>query len=461
MRGPLLLLGPLLASACYSEGDPDSEPTSNGGTSSTQTESDPSTSGSTSGSSSTAAVDTSTGPPTSSSESGTTDAAGCGDGDIGPDEDCDDGNDTPGDGCSSCRASGTLLWLETVGAPALLDECYGVALGEGVYAVGSIADSQDTHHGWISRFDRADGVPDWRYDHEDDDNSRFAAITQLDDGGLVAVGIHNNSVFLIGDAWARRFTPTGVSGPEEELSWQVDSGSVGFVDVAAIGSDLVLSASVGLPEGYQIWYGQLPLVSFPSTSFTVETYSGGMGVIAESFDRGGAAGEPRLRATHRTLVDGPDPIQLLGFDAAIVDPPTYSIALDPSDAPVVVAVDDSGSTWVCRTDDDGAAVIMRLSATLQVEDTQRVVLGSEVSCASIVAVADGVVIGGTLGGELPFVAEVDADLELVWSSELDGMGGRVRSIAVDAAGDAVALCGVREDAMGAPTTNALVGLIVR
>lgn len=93
MRGPLIL-GPLLVSACYSEGDPDSEPTSNGGTSSTQTERDPSTSG---------------------SESGTTDAAGCGDGDVGPDEDCDDGNDTPGDGCSSCRGSGTLLLLETDG----------------------------------------------------------------------------------------------------------------------------------------------------------------------------------------------------------------------------------------------------------------------------------------------------------------------------------------------------------
>lgn len=451
-----------VAVACFSESSGDETPSTNADSTGAATSTGPSTSATSTSTTADTTADTSSDAATTTAEG--TGSPSCGDGNVDLDEDCDDGNTTPGDGCSGCRPSGAPAWVTTVGTDGLRDECYGVALGEGVFAAGGLGDGVDLYHGWVERFER-DGIASWRFDHEDDTSSGFRAVTLIDDDHLVAVGLHNNPALLIGDAWAKRFTTGGVSGPEEELSWQVESGSAGFVDVATLGDDLVLAGLVGVEGGYQSWYGQLPSSSFPAPTFTAQSYSGGMGVAAESFARGGAGADARVRATHRTLEGGaPDAIRLLGFDVAIVDPPTYAVDLEPSDEPVIVAVGADGRSFVCRTVAGGTyrdAQVMRMSPALELEDFGTVTLDGDVTCDAIVAVDDRVVIAGGKDGALPFVAELDADLALVWSSALDGGQGRVRSIALDAAGDAVAVCGTREDGIGAPTTDALVGLIVR
>ncbi len=77
-------------------------------------------------------ITTSTGPAPTTTTTGDRDVGNleCGNGVLDPGEDCDDGNDVPGDGCGpTCRFSGTELWSQHHAGPAGADDRASVVIG--------------------------------------------------------------------------------------------------------------------------------------------------------------------------------------------------------------------------------------------------------------------------------------------------------------------------------------------
>lgn len=443
----------LLVAACFSERDVDDDDGEHG-----TTQSDDSTSTATT----TTVADTSgiTTSVDTSGESGdtTTGAPGCGDMMVADDEVCDDGNDLPGDGCSACRSTGTLLWSQTLGMPGLRDDCYAVTLREHVIAAGDLSETMDVYNGWLEAFDR-EGTPVWRFDDDDDTSSGFRALAWIDEQELVAVGIRNNIGFVAGDGWAKRFTAGGVSGLEQELTWHDPMRLSGFVGVSIAGDDLVLAANVYLDGAYRAWYGALPLAQYPDPTFSVESLDDIPGVLVEGFSHGGA----QLRGVERHFSSSPNPITLAVFGGTIEDPPA-SYDLGASAAPVAIAVDGSGTTWTCGSDDGDSPRALRLgqvSASLEETAARTHVLAGDATCHAIATVANGAVIAARIDATTVVLLEVDHALELVWSTMLDVGAALPRSVALDEAGDAIALCGVLPDAGAMPMDDAWIALVVR
>ncbi|HWB79786.1 MAG TPA: DUF4215 domain-containing protein [Nannocystaceae bacterium] len=445
----------LLVAACFSEDDVDESGADDHGTTHAE-------SSSTATASATTATETS-GLPTSTDDGSesvdtTADAPGCGDMMVGPDEDCDDGNDVPGDGCSACRVTGTLLWTQTLGMPGLRDDCYAVSLREHVIVVGDLSEAPDVYNGWVEAFDR-EGTPAWRFDDDDDTSSGFRALAWIDAQEFVAVGIHNNIGLVAGDGWAKRFTAGGVSGLEQELTWHDDMRLSGFVGVSTTGNDLVLAANVYLDGAYRAWYGALPLDQYPEPAFSAESMGIDPGVLIEGFDHGGA----RLRGLERHFSGTPNPLSLSAFEGTIVDPPaTYD--LGASAATVVIAVDGSGRTWTCGSSDTAsprALQLGRVAASLDETAGQTHALDGDATCHAITTVGEGAVLAARVDATTLMLIEVDDQLEIVWSTTLDVGAAVPRSIALDEAGEAIALCGVLPDGGEPAMDDAWIALVVR
>ena len=184
--------------------------------------------------------------------------ADCGDGERQGLEQCDDGNDTPGDGCEpGCvLASGEPVWTETVDAEGGNDVANAVAVagnGDIVVAGGqTIGGAMDV---WVARYD-AGGEPLSSmvvdYGEGGDDFANGVAI--LDDGALAIVGMREQpSDPMINDAIVLVLEANG----DERWSVVVDDGKSDWANAVAVGAGGI--AVTGVREGEttddDAWFG--------------------------------------------------------------------------------------------------------------------------------------------------------------------------------------------------------------
>lgn len=135
----------------------------------------------------------------------------CGDGVVEGDEECEDGNREPDDGCdNACNHSGVLLWsMDWDGPAGTNDGARGLALaGDGGFVVvgyeGVAGNGADA---FVSRR-AADGSEIWHRSHDESGGSDEATRVVFDaDGGVVAIGYTTTSD--VTSAWIRRYDADG------------------------------------------------------------------------------------------------------------------------------------------------------------------------------------------------------------------------------------------------------------
>lgn len=118
---------------------------------------------------------------------------GCGDGELGPGEQCDDGNYDDGDACSSiCTSTFEIAWTATYDGPASLFDVASdvvVAPDGAIYVVGSVGISGAVQDVWLQQY-FADGTPGWTWTWNGleslDDEGKAIAVTQA--GHIVIAG---------------------------------------------------------------------------------------------------------------------------------------------------------------------------------------------------------------------------------------------------------------------------------
>jgi cysteine-rich repeat protein len=150
--------------------------------------------------------------------------AACGDGQLGADEVCDDGNAVDGDGCNAdCQPSGRLLWSDSYGGGSVLaDEALDCAVDEfgAIYVAGFTTVTKPNEDVWTRSW-APDGAVLWTqtYDGALGAKDRGQAVV-VDASQLVYVAGHENVDLQSNDVWVRKHaadgTPTwthGYNGP--------------------------------------------------------------------------------------------------------------------------------------------------------------------------------------------------------------------------------------------------------
>ncbi|MFO0631802.1 MAG: DUF4215 domain-containing protein [Nannocystaceae bacterium] len=150
------------------------------------------------------------------SSSGTAGAPVCGDGVVAGDELCDDGNDTPGDGCSGCVPSGTVVWSYTAGTDVDDEGAEALMLRPAdLVVVGGIATAGNDRDVWVQLLDLDGGaVARVTADGESQDDRAFAVAPGADGGFTVAGGVAR--VTPSGELWLGRFDQDATLVEESE-----------------------------------------------------------------------------------------------------------------------------------------------------------------------------------------------------------------------------------------------------
>lgn len=217
------------------------------------TTSDDSTSTSTTNDASTSSSTTlsSSGASTSSdgSSAGETLAQRCGDGVQDPDEQCDDANLEPGDGCSPrCVLSGSVIWERHIEASRGADDvAHGVAVGVGgelIIAGGTGIDAMGTMLLARCPDDGGDCLV-WTRSGEVEGNTSAFAVAAFGDGSFVVGGRER---FGSSDGQVRGWA--GRVDVAEEVQWSVpfglgDDAAVFGVGIDASGQVTVVGQTAG------------------------------------------------------------------------------------------------------------------------------------------------------------------------------------------------------------------------
>ncbi len=212
---------------------------------------------------STSTSTSSSGGESSSGESeGSTGAPACGDGQLGADEVCDDGNPVDGDGCNvDCQPSGRLLWSDSyAGGKLLADEALDCAVDEfgAIYVAGFTTLTKPNEDVW-SRSWAPDGAVLWTqtYDGTLGAKDRGQAIV-VDASQLVYVAGHENVELQSNDVWVRKHaadgTPTWTHGYDGPAS---ASDAAYGAALTAEGDLLVVGAHSVAGQGQDIWLRKL------------------------------------------------------------------------------------------------------------------------------------------------------------------------------------------------------------
>lgn len=183
--------------------------------------------------------------------------ADCGDGERQGLEQCDDGNDTPGDGCEpGCLLpSGEVVWTETVDAEGGDDVANAVAVtatGDIVVVGGQvIGRSQDV---WVATYD-AGGVPlsSTTIDFGDGLDDVGNGVALLDDGAIAIAGTREQaSDPMLDDGLVAVLEPSG----EERWSVVLDGGLDDFADAISVGPSGIAVAGMREDEsaGDEAWF---------------------------------------------------------------------------------------------------------------------------------------------------------------------------------------------------------------
>jgi cysteine-rich repeat protein len=183
--------------------------------------------------------------------------ADCGDGEVQGVEQCDDGNETPGDGCEpGCLLpSGEAVWTLTVDARGGDDVANAVAVtptGDIVVVGGqTIGRSQDV---WVATYDAAgEPLASTTIDFGEGLDDLGNGVALLDDGAIAIAGTREQaSDPMIGDALVVVLEPSF----EERWSQVVDGGLDDNADAISVGPGGVAVAGLREDEaaGDEAWF---------------------------------------------------------------------------------------------------------------------------------------------------------------------------------------------------------------
>ena len=260
------------------------------------------------------------------------------------------GNDTPCDGCSGCRASGTLLWLERPSGPTLrrVATAWRSARACSRPATCRLRRLPPRLDLALRPWQR---VPDWRYDHEATPAAASPRSRSSTTVGSSRWASTNNTV-----SWSATRGPAASRRPASRTREDCRGPSTPARRLRrrrGDRSDLVFLRVGGAARGLSDLVRAAAAVIVPVDLVRVQTYSG---VWADGRLVRIAVAKPASRDFGRPIARcptaGSNPAARLRRrdrrSADLLD------AARPQRCPVVVAVDDSGNTWLCRTDDDDA-----------------------------------------------------------------------------------------------------------
>ena len=150
---------------------------------------------------------------TGAADSSTGTADPCGNGQMDPGEDCDDGNDVNGDGCNNdCRMSMQLQWVDTFDGGEGDDCAEGIAVdGSGnAIVAGYVATAGSGEDIWVRKYDPS-GAEVWTktVDGPGGGDDRARGIAADADGNIVVVGSVTGYPGEGRNIWVRRLDPGG------------------------------------------------------------------------------------------------------------------------------------------------------------------------------------------------------------------------------------------------------------
>ena len=216
-------------------------------------------------------TDPSTSGPTTNDTATTVPVPMCGNAEVEPPEECDDGNQEGGDGCEvDCTQTvDTSIWTDTVaGGAGIQERGQGIATDDmgNVYVIGYIIESVGNPDVWVRKYD-PDGSETWTvtFDPSGGDDDRGYGIA-VDSAGNIFICGDTTPTPGETDLWFAKLDPNGAelwsqstSGPEPgadtALDIAVDSGGnavvVGYQRVANNDNDIFVGKYD--TDGTQLW----------------------------------------------------------------------------------------------------------------------------------------------------------------------------------------------------------------
>lgn len=355
----------------------------------------------------------------------------CGDGEISPDEGCDDGNERDGDGCNrDCLPSGRSLWTQTYNGPA--------ADADRANAVNVASDGTLVVAGMITSL-RSEDILVRKYDGQGTALLTSFVDTSaklVDRGNAVAIDSAGNVLaagFRTFDTrqrlWVRKYGSTLETFWTRDVGSEMQVGEAHAVGVTGDG-DVIVAGALGAPGDTNIWIRRYGLDATVRWTKTVPGPAGkddqGLGIDVApdgAFAVVGAmaADEGAVHAYVATY-DG-DGNEVTSFVREPAQDDTSLWARDVaalSDGTLVVVGStqgDGADIWVAKFDPDG---------TVLWEDTQTGPGQEDDSAFSVAADPMGdLVVAGTLseaGATDGWLRRYDSDGTPLWTLTHDGPG---------------------------------------
>lgn len=368
-----------LVGGCFEDSPPLDETTSTGATDGTPTDTGSTTAAPASTDDedgSTAAPDTTAAEPV------------CGDMQVEGDEECDDGNDQPADGCTACRISLTPTWVETFGTDLAEEGAFSVAAAPmSVTVGGALAGDTGSSDIWLEVLDN-DGESQGRVLVDGGANQKDAILDVRlgSEGTLWATGAI--------DVGAPGYSQIDVRKLSDSLDteWAEQAGVDNLSDrghgIAVVDGGVVVAGFVGQGIGTDAW-----LARYDGDGMLVDQYQcdcGGFGVGIDV-----AAMPDRIRAL---ALDGFS-AELWAFDAALVDEPSWEVTFEVEIGVNSVAMTPDGDTVVCGSYTGGNDIVFwlarfdptgdeRWTATHDLGDGDQTCRGVHVGAESALAVGE-------------------------------------------------------------------------
>lgn len=417
---------------------------------------------STSSSGSPTSVDETAGEATAEVGSGDTGSnSGCGDGVLEAGEDCDDGNDADGDGCSAnCVRSGTILWERTMSGPVDGDDqlLSAIFLPTGDLVVGGgEADGGEQINGHaqrdmvLMRLADSDGALVWAWRHATAGHDAILTLAVTPEARVAAGGVENHG----GPAptwagWVGRFTTQGELAFSDSLSELDHVRSTAFRSggLVAVGSKSYEETGTDAKAAFYAESSPVIDTLVDSDLPGSDDYQVvGLDTNADVVVAGNSLGDDSSFGTaisiSKIVIEGPtiEPVQQLELRPGMVRLSVQAAAIAPGGSLIALAgyeEDASGARDVLlrRVDlSEGKTSFSPPSTPMLSEELEALAFDD----------AGNVVVAGfvSLEGQDAYIAKYAPDGSLMWQRDYVRPGdGAIRGLAVRA--DAIGVAGQQE-----------------
>jgi hypothetical protein len=253
---------------------------------------------------------------------------------IDGNEECDDGNDIPGDGCTDCRPSLSIEWLRTFGESPLPEAAFGVAARPGEIAVaGALASDADDTDVWIEVLDEA-GVTQGRHLVGGTANDGTVEVRYGPEGVIWAAGVLDDGGATQAQIDVRRLTPA--LEVDVTATFGVDAQPDRATGLGVVAGGVVVGGVLGSAFANDAWFGR-----YDDEGTLVDSYTCDCGAFGGALDLATTATSARA-----VVIDGLEH-ELWGFDDGLGTGPSWRTTLDFTEPFAVLDVSATGDVIVC------------------------------------------------------------------------------------------------------------------